>query len=89
MVRIERLAALGHELRRPEADLLRDGLYELREGWRVQNYPILYFFHGTAVAVLCSGLVKESVVPVAEIERAIARRARFIANPRAQTFAES
>ena len=31
-VRIERLAALGHELRRPEADLLRDGIYELRIG---------------------------------------------------------
>lgn len=28
--RIERLAELGYELRRPEADLLRDGIYELR-----------------------------------------------------------
>ena len=31
-VRIERLGELGHELRRPEADLLRDGIYELRIG---------------------------------------------------------
>ena len=30
IVRIERLAQLGHELRRPEADLLRDGIHELR-----------------------------------------------------------
>lgn len=89
MVRIERLTALGHELRRPEADLLRDGIYELRVGWRGQNYRILFFFHGTAVAVLCSGFVKESVVPVAEIERAIARRATFLANPRAHTLTES
>jgi len=29
-VRIERLRELGHELRRPEADYLRDGIYELR-----------------------------------------------------------
>jgi phage-related protein len=29
-VRIERLRDLGHELRRPEADFLRDGIYELR-----------------------------------------------------------
>jgi Phage derived protein Gp49-like (DUF891) len=29
-VRIERLRNLGHELRRPEADYLRDGNYELR-----------------------------------------------------------
>jgi hypothetical protein len=27
-LRIERLQALGHELRRPEADYLRDGIYE-------------------------------------------------------------
>jgi hypothetical protein len=31
-VRIERLRDLGHELRRPEADYLRDGIYELRIG---------------------------------------------------------
>lgn len=31
-VKIERLQDLGHELRRPEADLLRDGIYELRVG---------------------------------------------------------
>ena len=30
LVKIERLAELGHELRRPEADFLRDGIYELR-----------------------------------------------------------
>ncbi len=88
MVRIERLAELGHELRRPEADFLRDGIYELRVGWRGQNFRILYFFHGSAVAVLCSGLVKESVVPVAEIERTAARRATFLANPRAHTFTQ-
>ena len=29
-VRIERLRDLGHELRRPESDFLRDGIYELR-----------------------------------------------------------
>ena len=28
----ERLAQLGHELRRPEADYLRDQIYELRIG---------------------------------------------------------
>ena len=27
---MERLAEFGHELRRPEADLLRDKIYELR-----------------------------------------------------------
>ncbi|HUK56850.1 MAG TPA: type II toxin-antitoxin system RelE/ParE family toxin [Nitrospiria bacterium] len=62
-VRIERLAEIGHELRRPEADYLRDGVYELR--WRFQsvNYRILYFFHGRDVIVLSNGLTKEDRVP--------------------------
>jgi hypothetical protein len=32
LVRIERLRELGHDLRRPEADYLRDDIYELRIG---------------------------------------------------------
>ena len=32
--RIDRLGELGHELRRPEADFLRDGIYELRASSR-------------------------------------------------------
>ncbi len=45
-IRVERLKQLGHELRRPEVDYLRDQIYELR--WRMGhvNYRILYFFHG-------------------------------------------
>lgn len=34
LVRIERLKEQRHELRRPEADYLRDGIYELRVGYR-------------------------------------------------------
>jgi hypothetical protein len=45
-VKVERLQELGHELRRPEADYLRDGMYELRVGLQGRNYRILYFFHG-------------------------------------------
>ena len=55
LVKIERLRDLGHELRRPEADLLRDGIYELRVGLQGLNYRILYFFHGRAAAVLAHG----------------------------------
>ena len=57
--KLERLAELGHELRRPEADYLRDGIYELRVGFRGQNYRMLYFFHGSVLAVVSHGLVKE------------------------------
>jgi hypothetical protein len=37
-VRIRRLAEMGHEWRRPEADLLRDGIYELRARLGTVNY---------------------------------------------------
>jgi hypothetical protein len=73
-VRIERLAELGHELRRPEADFLRDKIYELRIGFQGINYRILYFFHGTTIAVLSHGIVKEREVPPKEIDKAIERR---------------
>src|SRR5574342_520268 len=75
-VRIERLRDLGHELRRPEADYLRDGIYELRVGLRGMNYRILYFFHGRVAAVLAHGLVKEREVPLREIEETIRRKRR-------------
>jgi Phage derived protein Gp49-like (DUF891) len=45
LVRIERLRELGYDLRRPEADLLRDGIYELRVSLNHIQYRILYAFH--------------------------------------------
>ena len=41
-VRMERLGELGHELRRPEADYLRNGIYELRASLAGSQYRILY-----------------------------------------------
>jgi len=49
VVRIQRLAEAGHELRRPEVDYFRDGIYELRARRGHVNYRILYFFHGQNV----------------------------------------
>jgi phage-related protein len=59
LLRVERLRELGHELRRPEADLLRDGVYELRASLQGVHYRILYFFHGGVAAVVAHGIVKE------------------------------
>jgi hypothetical protein len=42
----------GHELRRPIADFLRDGIYELRPSVQGVNYRILYFFSGRNVVVV-------------------------------------
>lgn len=80
-VRLERLALLGHELRRPEADYLREGIYELRVGLHGLNYRMLYFFHGTDVVVVSQGLIKDQLVPPEEIDRAIKRKNEFEGNP--------
>jgi len=50
LVRVERLRELGHELRRPEADLQRDGIYEPRASLLGIHHRILYFFHGAVAA---------------------------------------
>jgi phage-related protein len=83
---IARLALLGHELRRPEVDYLRDGIYELRIRMGSVNYRLLYFFHGQTISVIAHGLTKEAAAPSADIKRAIARRTGFTANPTAHTF---
>lgn len=83
---IERLAEMGHELRRPEADILRDGIYELRIRVGRVNYRILYFYHGRGVALLTHGLTKEREVPNADIDRAIVRKDRFMTDPKKHTY---
>jgi len=86
--RIQVLAQLGHELRRPMADYLRDGIHELRIRQGHVNYRILYFFHGQAVAVLAHGLTKEAEVPNADIERATQRKEAFAKDPEKHTYSE-
>ncbi len=63
IAQIQRLRDLGHELRRPEADYLRDGIYEFRVRLGTVNYRMLYFFHGRMAAVVSHGLTKEQAVP--------------------------
>ncbi len=87
--RIQQLASIGHELRRPLADFLRDGIYELRASHRRVQYMILYFCHGRNIAIIAHAIVKEdSAVPDVEIERAIERQQLFIADPATHTYQE-
>ena len=72
--RIDRLGELGHELRRPEADFLRDGIHELRASYQGVDYRMLYFFAGKAVVVLSHGLTKEREVRPREIDQAVERK---------------
>ncbi len=88
LTKIERLMEEGHQLRRPEADLLRDKIYELRASFQGIHYRILYFFYGNVAAVLSHGIKKEDSVPPIEIEKAIKRRKNFETNPKAHTYEE-
>src|SRR5580658_8994506 len=85
---VGRLAEFGHELRRPLADFLRDGIHELRIRKGRVNYRILYFFHGRGLAVLGHALTKEDVLPEADIERCIRRKRAFESAPEAHTYSE-
>jgi len=87
-VRIERLEELGHQLRRPEADMLREGIYELRASFQGIHYRLLYFFHGRSAAVLSHGIVKERVVPDKEIDAALRRKQQFGHAPERHTYKE-
>jgi len=80
--RLERLEAEGHELRRPGADYLRDGIYELRAKRRGINYRMLYFFQGRLAVVVSHGFVKQRArIPELEVELAVTRKARFSRDP--------
>jgi len=76
------LRSQGHELRRPLADFLRDGIYELRPSYQGVHYRILYFFSGKNIVVISHGLSKKADVPATEIDRAIERKNKYEANPR-------
>ena len=85
---IELLKQNGHDLRRPHADFLRDGIYELRARHGKVRLRMLYFFHDK-VAVLTHGIKKKGdKVPPKEIDRAIRFRERFQADPEAHTHEE-
>lgn len=78
---LDLLEQFGNELRRPRADYLRDGVYELRTEVRGVNYRLLYGFVGQNVALVACGLTKEKSVPAKEIELAVLRLKQFHANP--------
>jgi phage-related protein len=89
IARVRLLAQFGHELRRPHADILRDGIYELRAKRGRVQYRILYFFHGRNVALLAHALTKEDKVPAIDIHRAMERKRKYEQNPKQHTAIEA
>ncbi len=76
VAKIRRLRELGHELRRPEADYLRDGIYELRIRKGNVNYRVVYFFQGQNVAILCHALTKKAEVSENDYDILLRQRKR-------------
>lgn len=89
LVRLERLAAMGPRLRRPEADYLGNSIYELRIKHLGVNHRVLYFFHERSAVVISHGFFKQRAkVPPIEWQRASNRRQAFRKNPTAHTHEE-
>lgn len=89
-VLIELLRSAGQDLRRPHADILRDGIYELRARMGRVQYRLLYFFHGQGTAILSHGFIKGgAAVDPKEIDRAIKRKEKFREHPEAHTHEEN
>lgn len=67
---IQILQERGPALKRPFADILRDGIRELRVSFGRLEIRLLYFIEGRSI-VICSGFLKKTAaVPEGEIARA-------------------
>lgn len=65
----------GPNLKRPYADVLRDGIRELRVGFGGNSYRALYFFFVQETIVITHAFIKKTdSVPSTEIERALRYR---------------
>lgn len=85
IARILMLRDSGHELRRPAAAPLRDGVYELRWDTDNVNYRILFGYIGKNIAALSHCITKEGKVPPQEIDLAAARLKQAEADPNKYT----
>lgn len=75
---LDLLACQGPNLKRPYADLLRDGIRELRVRLGHSRYRALYFFIMGKHIIITHGILKNTDrVPAEEIDRAVRYRNDF------------
>ena len=88
IAKLERLGQYGYGLRRPDCDILKSGIWELRIKKGRVNYRILYAFvpRSQNVILLSHGCTKEKTISVKEIERAERNLGNYIANPEKHTY---
>ena len=76
---LEKLAELGPNLPRPYADILVDGIHELRIKLSGSQVRILYFFCYKDYIILTNQFVKNTdKVPKSEINKSKERREKFL-----------
>ena len=76
---LEKLAELGPNLPRPYADILVDGIHELRIKLSGSQVRILYFFCYKDYIILTNQFVKNTdKVPKSEINKSKERRDKFL-----------
>ncbi len=76
---IAALRELGNKARRPLADYLEDGIYELRARRLKKQFRVLYTFAGKRTILLLAGFVKKSkAVPPREIKKAKALKNDYL-----------
>lgn len=89
IARIQLLEELGHEIRRPHADMVDEGIYELRERFIHVQYRLMFFFHRQGEAVITHGFTKPTAaIDPREIQQAKRYRAMFLKNPEKHTYEE-
>lgn len=83
---IDRLSEHGNNLKRPHADYLRDGIYELRVRTNQGQYRLFYFFFdGTEIIITHGYPKKTSKVRDQEIQKAIEYRKDHLAHNKRQS----
>jgi len=72
---IDHLQEFGNQLRRPQADYLEYGIFELRISVKRKQIRLLYFYFYQDKIVISHGLRKEAKVKTSDIEKAKSIRA--------------
>jgi phage-related protein len=74
---VQLLQEEGPDLKRPYADMLRDGIRELRVSFGHLDIRLLYFIEGTVIVITHGFLKKTWQTPFTEIEKAKKCRAEW------------
>ncbi len=76
---IAALRELGNKARRPLADYLEDGIYELRARRLKKQFRVLYTFAGRQIILLLTGFIKKSkAVPASKKRKAKALKNDYL-----------